>query len=258
MANTENKSHHNKYRKQKTCTIFLCCFGSPSNKKAAIESTVKDSDPIPKEKRTSWFSWKRIRIKKNSASKTVPLEASVPTPVKVHYSKSKSKSTLHHHMSQAPVIDPPPPTQPPPVLPVTPYYTPTQTRHGSQGGNNAEEMRQHASPKQAKRQVRRLSSTVQNQTTQMKQKNTRRSYGPVAGMSVVVVTLVIMIFWGRLCAILCTSAWLYFIPRFRMSTFENDNNDLNKKSNELDLDSEMYKKKVILEGLLDRNHKGSV
>ncbi|KAF2287288.1 hypothetical protein GH714_039546 [Hevea brasiliensis] len=40
-----------------------------------------------------------------------------------------------------------------------------------------------------------------------------KKFDPVIGMSIVMITLIIMLLWGRLCAILCTSAWLYFVPR---------------------------------------------
>ncbi|XVF44552.1 hypothetical protein PTKIN_Ptkin02bG0133700 [Pterospermum kingtungense] len=79
---------------------------------------------------------------------------------------------------------------------------------------------------------------------------------PVMGMSIILVTLIIMLVWGRLCAILCTSAWFYFCPRFR--TTVNDNIISVKSSantDDLDLNSEEYTKKVVLEGLLERNHR---
>ncbi|XP_010250109.1 PREDICTED: uncharacterized protein LOC104592433 isoform X1 [Nelumbo nucifera] len=83
-------------------------------------------------------------------------------------------------------------------------------------------------------------------------------FDAVAGMSILMVTLAIMLFWGKLCAILVTSAWLYSIPRLRtavkpdMVAGEGDN------SNSIDFNSEEYKKKVILEGLLERNHRSGV
>ncbi|CAH8308863.1 unnamed protein product [Eruca vesicaria subsp. sativa] len=40
-------------------------------------------------------------------------------------------------------------------------------------------------------------------------------FDPVIGISVIILTLVIMLVWGRLFAILCTSAWCYFAPRLR-------------------------------------------
>ncbi|KAL2339399.1 hypothetical protein Fmac_007339 [Flemingia macrophylla] len=244
-----------KSKKHKT-SIFLCCFRSS----VAHESTKKGSDPIAKEKemmmkkKGSWFSWRRIRFNKNSSHKTVPLEA--PISDHAHYSKSRSKSTLQNK-PQVPATNPP---QPSPVLPATPYYTPTQTRHGA-SASIVEDTRQQGrgSPAQAtKRQGRRVSSSSsasQSQTTSKKAKSARRSsYDPVVGMSVLVVTLVIVIFWGRLCAILCTSLWLYCTPRFRKVNDTNDPHTTKPNDVVVDLDSEEYKKKVIMEGLLERNH----
>ncbi|KAK2453753.1 hypothetical protein QL285_001392 [Trifolium repens] len=199
-----------------------------------------------------------------STSKTVPLEASF-SHVKA-YSKSRSKlsstTTLHKKSKTTPTTNPPPLPQPSPPHPATPYYSPTQTRHGPINTNNniTEEQIIRTTPTRPKRQERRLSSSaIQNQTTN---KNARNSYDPIIGMSVLVVTLVIMIFWGRFCAILCTSAWLYFIPRFTNSVVvgvdNHDDDDAKMKSkNVVDLDSEEYKKKVIMEGLLGRNNRGN-
>ncbi|XP_004498125.1 uncharacterized protein [Cicer arietinum] len=254
MAKINKNTNTTQYSKSKT-SIFLCCFRSHLPNKP---STIKETNSIPKQKRSSWFSWRRIRIKTKSTSKTVPLEASFSN-VKAQYSKSRSKSTiLHGKKSQAPATNPPPSTQPPTVLPSTPYYTPTQTRHGPNPNNNIAE--DHTREQRPKRQDRRLSSTIKTKTTSKNLKNARSSYDSIVGMSVLVVTLVIMIFWGRFCAILCTSAWLYFIPRLRNNVVVNDDDIGPKvKSNDIvDLDSEEYKKKVIMEGLLGRNNRGNI
>ncbi|KAK7407792.1 hypothetical protein VNO78_09876 [Psophocarpus tetragonolobus] len=247
-----------KKSKPKT-SVFLCCFGSSHAKEPPTKGVDPITNTMKKKKKktsaiTSWFSWRRIRFNKNSAYKTVPLETSISDHA--HYSKSRSKSTIQHK-PQAPATNSPPPSQQAPVLPGTPYYTPTQTRHGT-NAKNVEDTRQQgrASPADTKRQVRRVSSAMQ--TTAKKGQNAGRqgSYNPVVGMSVVVVTLVIMIFWGRICAILCTSVWLYCVPRLRKSGDGNDDgNPQTTKSKEVDLDSEEYKKKVIMEGLLGRNHR---
>ncbi|XP_030547527.1 uncharacterized protein LOC115753154 [Rhodamnia argentea] len=77
---------------------------------------------------------------------------------------------------------------------------------------------------------------------------------PVVGMSIILVTLVIMILWGRLCAILCTAVWFYFIPRLRSATERPVSSD-GPNVNGPDLNSEEYKKRVVLEGLLERNRR---
>jgi hypothetical protein len=63
-----------------------------------------------------------------------------------------------------------------------------------------------------------------------------------------------MLFWGRICAILCTSAGFYFVPRLRNVTKSDDVVEKNPNSHDQDYDSEEYKKKVVLEGFLERNH----
>lgn len=81
-----------------------------------------------------------------------------------------------------------------------------------------------------------------------------RRFEPVVGMSVVMVTLLIMVMWGRLCAILCTSAWLYFVPRLS-SAVDSDGGALGR-ARDLDLGSKECKKKVVFEGFLERdNHR---
>ncbi|XP_058728324.1 uncharacterized protein At5g23160 [Vicia villosa] len=238
--------------KSKTSNFFLCCFRSTDS------PTVKESNRIPKKKRTSWFSWRWIRIKTKSTSKTVPLETSF-TNVKAF---SKSRSTLLHK-SKTPPTNSPSLAPPSMALPATPYHSPTQTRHGPNNNAIIEETREQgrATPTRPKRQERRVSLATQNQTTRKNRQNARGWYDPIVGMSVLVVTLVIMIFWGRFCAILCTSAWLYFIPRFRKSGVVNVNDEEEAKlelKNDVDLDSEEYKKRVIMEGLLGRNNRGNI
>ncbi|KAK3027807.1 hypothetical protein RJ639_041975 [Escallonia herrerae] len=79
---------------------------------------------------------------------------------------------------------------------------------------------------------------------------------PLVGMSIIMVTLVIMMLWGKLCAILCTSAWFFCVPHLKTAMKPSNiivKNALN--SGRPDLDSAEYKKRVVLEGLLDRNHR---
>ena len=88
-----------------------------------------------------------------------------------------------------------------------------------------------------------------------------RRFEPLVGMSVVMVTLVIMLLWGRLCAILCTSAWLYFVPRLSSAVVDPTIDGLGAGSGSrgLDLGSEECKKKVVFEGFLERNnHRSSL
>lgn len=85
-------------------------------------------------------------------------------------------------------------------------------------------------------------------------------YDPIVGMSIIMVTLIIMLIWGRLCAILCTSACFYFIPRLSAASQSQNGNERSTEHSFLNsgdpesVDSKHYKKRVVLEGLLQRSH----
>ncbi|ESQ31870.1 hypothetical protein EUTSA_v10005318mg, partial [Eutrema salsugineum] len=88
---------------------------------------------------------------------------------------------------------------------------------------------------------------------------------PVIGIIIIMLTLMIMLMWGRLCAILCTSTWCYFLPRLKEAAIaakrkRSGGGKANGVSfpGDLDLNSEAYKKKVVLEGFLVRQHRVSL
>ncbi|KAK1390251.1 hypothetical protein POM88_018429 [Heracleum sosnowskyi] len=79
------------------------------------------------------------------------------------------------------------------------------------------------------------------------------------GLSVIVVILVLMLFLGKLYAIVCTSAWFYMIPRLRTAVDSKvivDN--IGPDSIVPDLNSDEHKKRVVLEGLLQRNQRNVI
>ncbi|KAL8120517.1 uncharacterized protein LOC141661580 [Apium graveolens] len=79
------------------------------------------------------------------------------------------------------------------------------------------------------------------------------------GLSVIVVILVLILFLGKLYAILCTSAWFYMIPW--LPTAVDCNVIVNtglEDSNVPDLNSDEHKKRVVLEGLLQRNQRNVI
>ncbi|XP_010493429.1 PREDICTED: uncharacterized protein At5g23160-like [Camelina sativa] len=91
------------------------------------------------------------------------------------------------------------------------------------------------------------------------------NFDPVIGISIIMLTLLIMLMWGRVCAILCTSVWCYFLPRFKeaatavavakLKRSGGDKTESRLFPGDLDLSSEAYKKKVVLEGFLVRQHR---
>lgn len=78
------------------------------------------------------------------------------------------------------------------------------------------------------------------------------------GMSMLMVILIIMLLWGRLCAIVCTAAWFYFLPRIR----KNQEPETARRRNDGRVSNDVHhfssaesKKKVVLDGFLERNHR---
>ncbi|XP_010452804.1 PREDICTED: uncharacterized protein At5g23160 [Camelina sativa] len=84
-------------------------------------------------------------------------------------------------------------------------------------------------------------------------------FDPVIGISVIILTLMIMLVWGRLCAILCTSAWCYVLPRVRdaAALAKRKRNGSDVSACVSDLNSESYKRKVVLDGFLGRPNRVS-
>ncbi|XP_073131169.1 uncharacterized protein [Henckelia pumila] len=74
----------------------------------------------------------------------------------------------------------------------------------------------------------------------------------MVGVSVIALTLAVMLIWGKVCAILCSAAWVFFVQycfKQKNESFQHKNDSDNKI---LDLDSHEYKKRVVLQGFLQR------
>ncbi|KAG2717165.1 hypothetical protein I3760_03G160600 [Carya illinoinensis] len=73
--------------------------------------------------------------------------------------------------------------------------------------------------------------------------------GVHSGICLLVLSLMITILWGRLCAIVFTSIWVYSVPR-RHVGFGREERVIKLPK----IETRENKKKVIIEGLLERNH----
>ncbi|WJX73426.1 hypothetical protein P8452_57208 [Trifolium repens] len=65
-----------------------------------------------------------------------------------------------------------------------------------------------------------------------------------------IISLLVLILWGKFFAILCTSIWFYFVP-FRQ---RRKCKGVIGSYRESEFDSVQYKKKIIMEGILERSH----
>lgn len=138
-----------------------------------------------------------------------------------------------------------------PGSPVQPEKKP-RPRSGTTGTSAA--ISPSASPK---RQRRAATPSSARKTWFMSNERTMtgaNKLDPLVGMTIIMVTLIIMFLWGRLCAILCTAAWFYLIPRLTNSNSSSTAGNPHPRVDDLDFNSDEYKKKVVLEGFLERNN----
>ncbi|CAL9178188.1 unnamed protein product [Musa hybrid cultivar] len=90
-----------------------------------------------------------------------------------------------------------------------------------------------------------------------------RNRGGATGIFLLVASLSVMVFWGRLCSILCTSSWLFFVAcQFssgRPATTAKEVKDWTPSAElhrrRILVEHAVEKKRVVLEGLLQRNQK---
>lgn len=79
---------------------------------------------------------------------------------------------------------------------------------------------------------------------------TKTSSGFNSGMYLLLISLTVTVLWGRICAILFTSIWLYFLPCWSPRNHHRPESVRKWPERE----SKDCKKRVIMEGLLQRKH----
>ncbi|KAJ4974670.1 hypothetical protein NE237_007844 [Protea cynaroides] len=257
---------------------------SKFNEKNPSESFKSSS----RKKKMNWFSWSRIRIKK-STTKTVPVDSSgikepkhkdsdVIVDRKPGIAEIKSAKTIalgqsdnqkpkkankhgraHNIILQSRAqLDSSCDTCCKPVsLENEPESSASQTgspAHKCTCTDQAQPSNQSV-PSNSRKPARLAGSSQPHAKQPASQNNAGTGkFSPMAGLSVVMVTLVLLLIFGRLCAILCTSVWFYAAPR--LMAVKSDDSATSRSASDLpDLSSEEYKKRVVLEGLLERKHR---
>ncbi|KAK8658390.1 hypothetical protein V6N13_036597 [Hibiscus sabdariffa] len=225
--------HQTNPRPRQSC--FLGCFGFSAKKKSG------------QQKKTRSLSWPRFRLSsRKSSAKTVPVnntdkaEADRSKTKKKQPHKPSRQNSSTNHVARETTTQNGSSLPGSPMIKTKPRRTPTRLSHAGsfpvlEGSQRVGNPRIHA-PTSSKDLVEK--------------------FEPMMGLSIITVTLIIMVLWGRVCAILCTSAWLYICARFRTRTRSKGNESTansNSNSDDSYLNSKEYKKKVVLEGLLQRN-----
>lgn len=70
---------------------------------------------------------------------------------------------------------------------------------------------------------------------------------------IITVAIILLLLFGRGFAVFCMCIYFYIVSRFKPVTENMD--QMNKGSKEIDLNSEMHKKMVVLRGFLERDKK---
>ncbi|XP_052204288.1 uncharacterized protein At5g23160-like [Diospyros lotus] len=268
----------------RTTNCFLGCFGF--SRKVPYNMRAKDPPPDRRGK-IRWFAWPRFRIKKYVDTKTVPVDSStVP---------EKPRLSSKH---QAPATAKIPAAVPDQALnnggaleatsetggEIIPGVGERSNDVGSVDSNTCRKRLfigrksldkktsgSHPNSPENRPKATRSTSTLSHALSFPPPKRKKRApeppresekragkLSPAVGMSMITVTLIIILLWGRLCAIICTSAFFYFIPRLR--TNPNSDTPNKNKSNQIieDLIYEEHKKKVVFEGFLERDHRSKL
>lgn len=105
-----------------------------------------------------------------------------------------------------------------------------------------------------------LNELKQVKQQQQRKKNVRSSefFSTNIGLSLIALSLLVLIVWGKICAILCTSTWLLLMSaRFKERGVIKKSSKWDDQLRGENVYSGKYKKRVIMEGLLERNHASS-
>ncbi|GAB4850625.1 hypothetical protein Ancab_029934 [Ancistrocladus abbreviatus] len=242
-----NHQKANQAKPKKKVNCFLGCFGFFGEKKKA-----KTAGGVPGRKKYFQLTWPKFRIMKKSAKNAAAV----------------SKSSSHEGKTQRCINRGELPVKPNQTLPVAEVARAVHLRRKDGIGIHLESEarvvdQQLVSRKGREREelagsVESNNKTAAGSVQKSRAKVKKRSVDggdAMIGLSIVVVALLILLIGGRLCAILCTSAWVFCIPRLVRKAVQSNKEDANSEIQSLELNSESYKKKIVLKGLLQRDHR---
>ncbi|XP_010547711.1 PREDICTED: uncharacterized protein At5g23160-like isoform X4 [Tarenaya hassleriana] len=225
-------------------SCFLGCFRF-SRKKFSEKPIVspEGGERKRKKKKNRWFSWSRFRLKNGEVNPS-PIYETEKTNLNSNAKKESDKSRS---------------------VPVISHVT---DQRNSRADDKAAKLETEEKNTNKHRDI--IPDTCHKRTLISaggkpdpnktgKKPNRVGKFDPVDGMSIIMVTLAIMLIWGRVCAVLCASAWCYFLPRLRDAAAAKRKRKRCRGDNSgLDLNSDAYKRKVILEGFLRRQNRVSL
>ncbi|KAK1274367.1 hypothetical protein QJS04_geneDACA019177 [Acorus gramineus] len=248
---------------------FASCFGCVS-----AAGDVNEKSPTDQaRRRPRWFSWARFR-RRNSGTKTVPVDAPAPAPtrtidvVEAEAEAEEIKTIIEtpkknrRQPSKGTIKDSE--TQTTRLPSISTKYITSRTdspRIASRSGSPSHSPPSSSPPHPFR--ARPVQPIGVSRFSGKRETGREGKYGPAVGMSVVAVMLVVIILFGRTCAVVCTCALLFCLPRMRQAEpppppADGGDGGVKWVSGEMDVESEEYKKKVVLEGFLERSRRRPV
>ncbi|XP_072957457.1 uncharacterized protein [Typha angustifolia] len=206
-------------RKRSFFLLTSCFCGSAADPEASQKPSGDVGSKKNKRKfsRFSWFSWSPFKKKKKKKKKKKEEEKSIPYVKASARQQLKAKSTKTRSITQVNVNVNASQQQPPILL------------------TNSS----------------RILEPIQSETRSSQPGSTGR-FEQEAGLWVMLMTLALIVFFGRVTAVVALCTFFYLIPFLRVPA-SNDGAAAAAASGEVDVDSEGYKKRIVLGGLLERD-----
>ncbi|XP_020094055.1 uncharacterized protein LOC109714060 [Ananas comosus] len=241
-------------RERKRTPLFLSCFwGSSSvlfsDELQSSRRIKKKQQKKKKKQKPPWLSWWHVKKKKRKKAKMVPFErlAKVFLNYRVRYQARDNKidSDAQQTNTATPQLreDVAANSPPQPLLPST-STKPT----AAQTSQSPDPIQTRISAVQPGLPRRSVCSTAPNHGPA----RTGR-VEPLAGLWVMATTLGVMVLFGRASAVVFLCSCMYIMPVVRAAAGDSGAPGNRTDHKGVDLDSEEYKKRVIMEGLLERN-----
>ncbi|CAH2073557.1 unnamed protein product [Thlaspi arvense] len=258
MAKTEKKARE----RSGPSSYILACFGFSRkiySDKPVVEAEDSGEKKMKKKKRSRWLLCSKFRLK-NGEIKPAPIEQTEKSASRVEGETDNQKPVpMISRMTDRKNI----PVDEKAVNQETKETKPKDLRDRPTDRSNSIESlgssKEDTCPVQISDSSTRYGKP-DSKPSRAKNGSRVEKFDPVVGISIIILTLMIMLIWGRLCAILCTSACCYFLPRLRdaAALAKRKRSSSDGSAYVPDLNSELYKRKVVLDGFLGRQNRVSL
>ncbi|KAG0457399.1 hypothetical protein HPP92_022556 [Vanilla planifolia] len=231
MSSLKERSHKTKRKSAPTCLFFCCGAGSVVADSHHLEEPLDAAGPVCRRKRKkfSCFFSSLLRRKKRELTPKANGNSSQPSPGTRETPAGEVQVSEEVHNLDLPLL--------------TPRFN-SRIQPAPAGPRGRRGRSKPGSPESHRPAEARVREPV-----------VRRRLDQKAGVVVLGFTFVVMISYGRAAAVVCLCVFLYLTAFLRQKKQAEEGAERAAEAKRVDLGSEQYKKRVVLEGLLERNHR---